>query len=70
MLLQNPCHVKGETDININVDVYIDMFPVSISQIPLYGEESEGGGGEMQQFVMFTYLVTADGISVYIYCIH
>lgn len=43
MLLQNPCHVKGETDININVDVYIDMFPVSISQIPLYGEESEGG---------------------------
>lgn len=67
MLPQNSCHVKGETDIIINVDVYIDMFPVSISQIPLYGEESGGG---MQQFVMFTYLVTADGISVYIYCIH
>ena len=23
MLLQNPCHVKGEADISTNVDVYI-----------------------------------------------
>ena len=66
MLLQNPCHVIGEADISINVDVYTDVFPLSISQIPLCGEEL---GGEMHQFVMFTYLITADGINVYICCI-
>lgn len=61
-----PC--KGETDININVDVYIDMFPVSVSQIPLYGENSEGA--VKCSSLLCLYLVTTDGISVYIYCIH
>ena len=42
MLLQNPCHVIGEADISINVDVYTDVFPLSISQIPLCGEELRG----------------------------
>lgn len=56
MLLQNSCHVKGETDIIINVDVYIDMFPVSISQIPLYGEESGGAGDAAVCYVyIFSY---------------
>lgn len=35
MLLQNPCHLKGEADVSINVDIYKDVFPVSVSQIPL-----------------------------------
>ena len=36
MLLQNPCHVKGEADISINVDVYIDVFHFHISDTSLW----------------------------------
>ena len=61
-----PSPIKVEADISINVGVYIDVFPISVSQIPLCGEKL---GGEMHQFVMFTYLITADGINVYICCI-